>query len=259
VKFMTTKVPTQASFSKSSKKTYTLVELVSGAPTVMTNHGPDDTIFAFPIVAILEVLLSLGVGALLLFISLSLNAPLEEIANPNQTTDPAKAPWYFMGLQEMLEHGHPTLMAVALPTLMVIFILAIPYIDHSRKGAGRWFTSPRGLRITRNTAIYALIVMPTYILMDNFFPPRELLRGVAPDFVAQVIIPALILGSIVLLPLFVLRRSNPTAREVVLTLFTMLFVSAIIFTLTGFLFRGPGFDLYLPWNMPGGYSPFDNL
>ena len=256
---MSHKTDRAPSFSKKSRKTYALVELVSGAPTMMVNHGPDGTVFAFPIVAILEALLALGTAAFLLLLSLSINAPLEEIANPNQTTDPAKAPWYFMGLQEMLEHGHPTLMAVALPSLMVLFVLAIPYIDNSRAGAGRWFTSANGRRLTRNTAIYAALVMPLFILADHLIQPRELLRGVAPDFVVQVLLPAFVLGLIVGLPLLVLRRSRPTAREVVLVMFTLLFVSAIIFTLTGFLFRGPGFELYWPWNMPGGYSPFDNL
>ena len=164
-----------------------------------------------------------------------------------------------MGLQEMLEHGHPTLMAVALPTLMVLFIIAIPYIDNSTKGSGRWFSSERGKRFSGYSAIYIFIVMPAFILVDNYFPPRELLRDLVPDFIAQVVIPALILGLIVVAPLLVLRRSNPSRREVVMVLFTMLFISAIIFTLTGFLFRGPGFELYLPWNMPGGYSPLDNL
>ena len=55
------------------------------------------------------------------------------------------------------------------------------------------------------------------------------------------------------------RRARPDAREIVLVLFTMLFVSALVFTITGFFFRGPGFRLYWPWDMPGGYSPFDNL
>ena len=250
---------TAAPFSESSKKTYSLVELVKGAPTVMTDHGPEDTVFAFPVVALIELLLSLGVGLLLLIMSLSINAPLEEIANPNQTTDPAKAPWYFMGLQEMLEHGHPTLMAVAWPSIMVVFVLAIPYSDNSPKGAGKWFTSARGRRITRNTALYALVVMPLFILMDNFFPPRELLRGIVPDFVAQIVIPVIVLGIIVLLPLLVLRRSRPNPREIVLVLFTMLFISAVVFTLIGFFFRGPGFELYVPWNMPDGYSPWHNL
>lgn len=254
-----TNIPTRTPFSKSSGKTYTLVELVHRAPAQMIDHGPENTVFAFPVVALLELLLTLGVSAVLLFMSLTINAPLEEIANPNQTTDPAKAPWYFMGLQEMLEHGHPTLMAVVIPTILVLFTLAIPYIDNDRQGSGRWFTSERGKRIARNTAIYALLVMPAFILLDNSFPPRELLRGVVPDFVAQTLIPGTIMTAIVIAPLLVLRRLKPNAREVVLTLFTLMFVSAIVFTLTGFLFRGPGFELYWPWNMPDGYNPFMNL
>lgn len=249
----------QAPFSKSSRKTYTLVELVHRAPVQMVDHGPEDTVFAFPVVALWEILLTLGVILILLLMSLNVNAPLEELANPNQTTDPAKAPWYFMGLQEMLEHGHPTLMAVAFPTLMLLFVLAIPYIDQSRQGAGRWFTNRRGARLALRTAIYALIAMPAFILLDNNFPPRELLRGIVPDLVAQALVPGLILTIIVLLPLVVLARSKPSAREVVLVMFTMLIVSAVVFTLTGFFFRGPGFELYLPWNMPGGYNPFNNL
>lgn len=246
-------------FSKSSKKTYSLVELVHRAPPMMVDRGPDDTVFSFPVVAILELVLTLGVIFVLLAMSLAVNAPLEEIANPNETTDPAKAPWYFMGLQEMLEHGHPTLMAVAMPTLMVLFVIAIPYIDNSRSGAGRWFTDKRGKSITLFTALYALVAMPLFILVDNYIQPRELMRGVVPDFIPQIVIPALIMGIIVLIPLLVLWRFKPDARQVVLVLFTLLFVSAIVFTLTGFLFRGPGFKLYLPWDMPGGYNPFQNL
>ncbi len=254
------KKSTEGSFEKveNSTKTYSLVELVK-APTTMVDRGPDDTIFAFPVVALIELILALGVIVLLLTMSFGVNAPLEEIANPNQTTDPAKAPWYFMGLQEMLEHGHPTLMAVLMPTLMVLFVIAIPYLDNSRKGAGKWFTDPRGKKITLYTAIYTLVIMPLYIVLDSTFPMRELLRGTLPDFVLQYVFPAIFMGVIVLLPLIVLLRFKPNMREVILVLFTVLFVGAVVFTLTGFLFRGPGFKLYWPWNMPGGYSPFDNL
>lgn len=252
-------IPEKTAFHKNDTKTYTLVELVKGAPTTMVEKGPDDTVFSFPVVILLELLLGLGLSAALLFMSLLRNAPLEEFANPNITTDPAKAPWYFMGLQEMLEHGHPTLMAVVLPTIMVLFVLAIPYLDNSRKGAGRWFTSERGVQFTKYTALYALVIMPIFIIIDSAFPPRELLRGLAPDWVGQILIPSLIMGMIVLLPLVILNRQHPNAREIMLVMFTMLFVSAIVFTLTGFFFRGPGFELYLPWDMPAGYSPLDNL
>jgi menaquinol-cytochrome c reductase cytochrome b/c subunit len=253
------KIPEKKIFQEQALKTYTLVELVKGAPTTMLEKGPDDTVFSFPVVILLEILLSLGLGAVLLLMSLLRNAPLEEFANPNVTTDPAKAPWYFMGLQEMLEHGHPTLMAVIFPTIMVLFVLAIPYLDNSRQGAGRWFTSGRGKRITGYTALYALIVMPLFIVLDNTFTPRELLRGVAPDWIAQFLIPFIVMGVIVFVPLVVLTRRRTNPREILLALFTMLFVSAVVFTLTGFFFRGPGFELYWPWKMPSGYNPFDNL
>jgi menaquinol-cytochrome c reductase cytochrome b/c subunit len=248
----------RGSFEKESTKTYSLVELVK-APTTMVDKGPDGTILSFPVVALVELVLALGVAALLLAMSLGVNAPLEEIANPNTTTDPAKAPWYLMGLQEMLEHGHPTLMAILFPTLMVIFVMLIPYVDNDRSGAGRWFTSARGKKFTLYTAIYTLVVMPAYIVLDSTFPLREILRGQLPDFILQMAIPAVMMGIIVSLPLLVLLRAKPSPREIVLVLFTILFVGAILFTLTGFLFRGPGFELYWPWNMPGDYSPWNNL
>lgn len=250
--------PESFSPEKSKTKTYSLVELVK-APTTMADHGPDDSVFSFPVVALLELLLTLGVIALLVVMSLAINAPLEEIANPNTTTDPAKAPWYFMGLQELLEHGHPTLMAVLMPTLMVLFVMAIPYIDNVREGAGVWFTSKRGKKVTMYTAIYTAVIMPAYIFLDSTFPLREILRGQLPDFILQTVVPGFIMAVIVLLPLVFVWRMKPTPRELMLTLFTVLFVGAIIFTLAGFLFRGPGFKLYLPWNMPGDYSPWDNL
>jgi hypothetical protein len=79
------------------------------------------------------------------------------------------------------------------------------------------------------------------------------------QFVLPYLLPAVLMGIIVLLPVVVIMRKKPTPREVMLALFTVLFVGAIVFTLTGFLFRGPGFELYWPWNMPGDYSPWDNL
>ncbi len=245
-------------FPKDGVKTYNLVEIVRGR-TTMIEKGPDNTVFSFPIVAILELLLALGSSAFLVLFSLIKNAPLEDLANPLITTDPAKAPWYFMGLQEMLEHAHPLVSGIILPGIMVLFVMAIPYLDNSRVGSGRWFTSARGKKVTLWTAIYTTVIMPTFIVLDNLFPPRELLRGIVPDFVAQSIVPAFVLAVIVLVPVLVLMRWKPNAREVMLTLFTVLFVSAVIFTISGFFFRGPGFKLYWPWDMPNGYNPLNNL
>ena len=239
-------------------KTYTLVELVRGS-SPLVNKGPDNTVFSFPVVALLETLLLLGTTLVVFIFSLLRNAPLEALANPNVTTNPAKAPWYFVGLQELLEHMHPLVAGVIVPTVLVLFLIAIPYLDNSREGAGRWFTSLRGRKITAWTALYTLLVMPLLIVLDNTFNLRESLRGVTPDVVSQIALPSLILAVLVLLPLLVLWRSRPTAREVMLCLFTVMIVSAVVFTVSGFLFRGPGFKLYWPWAMPGEYNPLSGL
>lgn len=245
-------------FPKHGNKTYALAELVPRA-SPMVGKGPDNTVFSFPVVLLWEIILLLGVTLALFLFSLVKQAPLEEIANPQVTTDPAKAPWYFVGLQELLEHMHPLLAGVLIPALLVLFLLAVPYIDPSRAGVGVWFVSRRGRRIAAWTALYTLVVMPAYIVLDNAFSLRELLRASAPQWVAQGLLPALILAVLVALPALVLRRLRANRREVMLALFTVMLIAAVVFTMSGFLFRGPGFKLYWPWEMPNGYNPWNEL
>jgi Cytochrome b(C-terminal)/b6/petD len=245
-------------FPRNTNKTYSLVEVVRGQGPLV-DKGSDDTVFSFPVVLLWEIVLLLGVTLAIFVFSLFKQAPLETIANPLVTTDPAKAPWYFVGLQELLEHMHPLVAGVIIPGLLVLFLVTIPYIDNTRANAGVWFSSARGKRIVAWTALYTLIVMPTYIALDNAFSLRELLRAVAPVWVAQGLLPASIIAVLVALPALVLWRLHADTREFMLALFTMMFVSAIVFTLSGFLLRGPGFKMYLPWQMPNGYSPFDGL
>jgi quinol-cytochrome oxidoreductase complex cytochrome b subunit len=244
--------------SFSPTKTYQLMELIRGT-SPLVNKGPDKTVFSFPIVALLELLLLLGTTLLVFIFSLLRNAPLEDIANPNVTTNPAKAPWYFVGLQELLEHMHPVVAGVLIPTVLVVFLFAIPYLDNDRLGAGRWFSSARGRTITLWSAVYALIVMPLLILGDNAFNLRESLRGIAPEFIAQILLPGLIITLAAWLPALVLLRWRPTPRELILCLFTVMLVAAVVLTVSGFLFRGPGFKLFLPWQMPDGYNPLNGL
>jgi len=233
------------------------MELVRGT-SPMVSKGPDNTVFAFPVVALLEILLLLGSTLVIFVMSLLRNAPLEEIANPSVTTNPAKAPWYFVGLQELLEHMHPTMAGVVIPGVLILFLIALPYLDTGPAVAG-WFSGPRGRRIALYSAIYALVVMPVLIVLDNTINLRESLRGIAPAVVSQFVVPALILAIVVLLPWLILRARGATPRETLIGLFTLMLVSAVIFTLSGFLFRGPGFQLFWPWAMPDGYNPLDSF
>ena len=214
-----------------------------------------DKVFAFPVVALIELALIAGVGVVLTGAAVAVNAPLDAAADPNLTPDPSKAPWYFVGLQELLEHGHPLVMAVGVPLSIFLFLLVIPYLDQARDGAGRWFTSPRGQRITLFTALYTALAVPILIALSTAYPPREMLRGQIPDWVAQGLIPGGALLLMILWPLIVLQFFKPTTRDRLLALFTVFFIASMLFTLVGLLFRGPGFNLYWPWAMPDGYHP----
>jgi menaquinol-cytochrome c reductase cytochrome b/c subunit len=242
-------------FPKGTTKSYALVEWMRGK-SPMVGKGPDDTLFSFPVVLLWEINLLLGVTLAIFLFSLIKQAPLEQIANPMVTTDPAKAPWYFVGLQELLEHMHPTLAGVFIPGVLVVFLLTLPYIDRSRENIGVWFSTTRGRRLVVGTALYTLLVIPTYILLDNTFPLREILRDHAPSWVAQWFLPAIILIVIVSIPAIIAGLRKASIREILLVLFTVMLVSAAVLTVSGFLFRGPGFKLYWPWQMPDGYNPW---
>lgn len=242
-------------FPKDPNKTYALVELMRGQ-SPMVDKGPDDTVFSFPIVLLIEIILVLTVSLGIFLFSLFKQAPLDELANPMLTTDPAKAPWYFVGLQELLEHMHPVVAGILTPTILVVFLVLLPYIDSDNINRGVWFSSPRGRRIAAWTAIYTLLVMPAYIVLDDAFTVRELLRGVVPSWVAQGAVPGGLLLLLALLPLMALWRAGAKRHDYFIALFTVMVVSAFVFTVSGFLFRGPGFNLYLPWEMPNNYNPW---
>jgi menaquinol-cytochrome c reductase cytochrome b/c subunit len=245
-------------FPKGEGKSYALVEVMHGE-SPMVGKGPEDTVFSFPVVLLWEIILLLGVTLAIFLFSLFKQAPLGSIANPMVTTDPAKAPWYFVGLQELLEHMHPVLAGVIIPSVLVLFLVALPYIDRTSAGAGVWFTSRRGMWVVVWVALYTLVVMVSYIVLDNAFSLREMLRDVVPQWVAQGLAPGGIIVLLAALPALVLWRKQATTRNIMLALFTVMLVSAVVLTVSGFLFRGPGFKLYWPWQMPNGYNPWSDL
>jgi uncharacterized membrane protein len=80
--------------------------------------------------------------------SLAIDAPLEEPANPTKTPNPSKAPWYFLGLQEMLVYFDPWMAGVVLPSLVIVGLMVIPYVDINPKGNGYYTWSERKFAIT---------------------------------------------------------------------------------------------------------------
>src|SRR5205085_6611791 len=95
------------------------------------------------------------------------NAPLLDKANSNITPNPSKAPWYLMNLQELLLHIDKGLAGVTVPTVALIVLAAIPYVDRSNDGQGTWFGTANAGRITIFSTIYSSLVIPLCILWDD--------------------------------------------------------------------------------------------
>ncbi len=239
-------------FPKDPKKTYGLMELVKGT-SPMVEKGPEDTVMSWPHLLILEVLAALGTTVLLLFWSL-LNAPLKEFANPDVTENPAKAAWYFMNLQEMLLHMDPALAGVIIPVLMLIILMALPYIDRSKKDVGIWFASKKGRNIALWSAAYTTIWLIGLILFDEYVRVRSLINE--PEILPGWIIPIVVIGGLTALLYILIRRWRPSTREVLIGLFTAFAVTYVILIISGVFFRGLGMHLTWPWDLPPGALPF---
>ncbi len=104
-------------------------------------------VHVWPYLLRIEFLAAIIVTALLMVWSLTLDAPLEEPANPNLTPNPSKAPWYFVGLQEMLVYFDPWFAGVVLPTLIIIGLMAFPYVDANPLGNGYYTWRQRTVAI----------------------------------------------------------------------------------------------------------------
>jgi quinol-cytochrome oxidoreductase complex cytochrome b subunit len=125
-----------------STKTYGLMALTKRPQTSVEARDPNDEVFAWPHLLYRELLVALGVIVALHVVSLVFMAPLEEMADPTRTPNPAKAPWYFLGLQELV-HYSALVGGVIVPTVLVLALLVVPYVDRDPRGSGRWFAPER--------------------------------------------------------------------------------------------------------------------
>jgi hypothetical protein len=110
--------------------------------------GWDREVHTWPYLMRIEFLAAIIVTVILMVWAITLNAPLEEPANPNLTMNPAKAPWYFLGLQEMLVYFDPWIAGVVMPTLIIVGLMVIPYIDENPLGNGYYTFKQRKFAIS---------------------------------------------------------------------------------------------------------------
>jgi hypothetical protein len=153
-----------------------LIEQLEGdAALAKTHHrktwpfkaGWQKEVHVWPFLLRIEFLAAIIVTIILMVWSISLNAPLEEPANPNLTMNPAKAPWYFLGLQEMLVYFDPWIAGVVMPTMIIIGLMVIPYIDTNPLGSGYYTWKQRKFSIS--TFLFGFIILWVSMILIGTF------------------------------------------------------------------------------------------
>ena len=127
----------------------------------------DEKLFTWPDLVYIELLAMILLTIVMIVWSVGLRAPLEEAANPTSSPNPAKAPWYFLGLQEMLVYFDPWLAGVVLPTMIVVGLMAIPYIDTNPKGNGYYSFKERKWEI--GIFLYGFLVLWSFLIITGTF------------------------------------------------------------------------------------------
>jgi menaquinol-cytochrome c reductase cytochrome b/c subunit len=157
----TGRVPTAARPGAPDK--HRLLALVPPEGIQRVEREQGDRINVFPHLLIEEFVALLVVSVFLIAFSTFVNAPLRELANPNLTPNPSKAPWYFLGLQELLRYFHPMIAGVIIPTLILVGLAAVPYVDRNPS------TKPgdRKLAITLFTMLF--MFGATLTIIGSFF------------------------------------------------------------------------------------------
>ncbi len=190
-------------------------------------------VMTFPHLIVREVILFQAVVAALAVAALLFDAPLEEIANPHETPNPAKAPWYFLGLQELLHYFPPIVAGVLMPTLVVIALVVIPYAHVNLSAGSFWAEDERRRAIALSMVGAALtlffaafgcwpIVVPTIATTALMFAARDgKRRGRLRRALVRVTLPEWIMSWFVAV--------------------------AVILTVIGTWFRGPGWSFVWPW------------
>lgn len=203
---------------------------------------PSQMVTTVPHLVSREVVFALVVLALLLAWATWVDAPLLQAADPNHPPDPAKAAWYFAGIQELLFHFHPTFGAFVIPALVTAALVTLPYIRHDRESTGVWFRSRRGGWLVLVSLYAGGIGTAALIWLSDKINVPEMLAFL-PAFFSGGLLP---LGLIVMALhgySRMLRQRGVPSCEIQLAIFTVLLASFLVLTVVGAVLRGPGMTL----------------
>lgn len=231
----------------------------------------EEMVYTWPYLVSIEAIMAIAMTLALSIMSTFVNAPLLDLANPDKTPNPAKAPWYFLGLQELLLHMHPALAGVIVPTAALVLLGMIPYIDRDRRGTGIWFSTKRGVPIALISAVYTAIIEIGLVIIDEFLVLPGMQTGShgisaaitflltekahmvreTIDWIGPIFIPIVLMIAIPWILVAIIRRmyKGANTREVMISLYSFYLASFVVLTIIGTAFRGHSMALTWPWNL----------
>ena len=237
-------------FNQAPQKTYSLAAIVRGK-TPAVGDGPEQTLPSMPHLLFAEAAVFMLAIAISVVLAIILDAPLKEVANPAVPENPAKAPWYFLGLQELVSHS-AFMGGVGIPLIVLLGLGLIPYLDREKEGTGNWFGGAGGGRLVTRSAFFGLAVV---VALEAFVIRFGWIRQWWPQ-TPQLIITLLNPGTVLTVvyaaySLWCLKRHDST-RAGALALFTCFVCGFVVLTVIGTYFRGPNWDFYWsPAQWPG--------
>jgi quinol-cytochrome oxidoreductase complex cytochrome b subunit len=197
-----------------------------------------------------EFVVALTLLAAIFLLSSLLDAPLRERANPSFSPNPAKAPWYFMGLQELLIHFHPFFAVVVFPVTVLAAAVWLPYIKHDDTNQGIWFLSDRGVRSAKFSLAAGVLFTVLFIGLSELLPDPEVLLPAVPPLITTGLVPFLVLALSMWLFIKIIRERLTLYRsELIQSVIVLMITSYTILTLAGIFFRGEGMNLVWPWQV----------
>jgi hypothetical protein len=232
---MTTRTKMQAELQSDVRKNPRRIAFILRRTSPYVKTQDDGRVMTYP-TALSRFIIALEVAfVLLVWISLLANAPLEGIADPMHTPNPAKAPWYFLGLQELLHYFPPMVAGVLVPGLVVGALIVIPYFNINIEGESLWAKDrKRRLMIIG----VALVLSCIFLLVFD---------------VIVALVPTILIGGLML---WSARFSSESpmlfhrwlaSKPLSFWIMSWFLIELTILTVVGTFFRGPGWSWVLPW------------
>lgn len=224
-----------AGVSSDAKKSPKRVVFVTRRTSAHVHSEDEEQVQTYP-EALFRAALAVQILVIaLVLLSLFFNAPLEGIANPTVTPNPAKAPWYFLGLQEMLHYFPPVVAGVLIPGLLVMALVVIPYFNINIRPEGVFLKNRH-----RNLMIFYVAAAGLSLFLWFF----DVYVALAPTLV----VAALMLVAAYSTPESPRRfHRYLVSRPVSWWIMTWFLLELTVLTVVGTFFRGPGWSWVLPW------------